>query len=172
MDRKKMNECLVRTQNGDKAAYSLFYEEAAKGVFAFLYGYYKNYARTEEAMQETFYKALKNISQYRAGSDVRAWLLQIAKNIALNDLNRAKREEWLPEENFEPLLTENPPDGTVFDALNRALDDTERRIVVLHVLWGYKHREIAEKLAMPLGTVTSKYKTSVAKLKRYLKEEM
>ena len=123
-------------------------------------------------MQETFYKALKNISQYRAGSDARAWLLQIAKNIALNDLNRAKREEWLPEENFEPLLTENPPDGTVFDALNRALDDTERRIVVLHVLWGYKHREIAEKLAMPLGTVTSKYKTSVAKLKRYLKEEM
>ena len=113
MDRKKMNECLVRTQNGDKAAYSLFYEEAAKGVFAFLYGYYKNYARTEEAMQETFYKALKNISQYRAGSDARAWLLQIAKNIALNDLNRAKREEWLPEENFEPLLTENPPDGTV-----------------------------------------------------------
>ena len=66
MDRKKMNECLVRTQNGDKAAYSLFYEEAAKGVFAFLYGYYRNYARTEEAMQETFYKALKNISQYRA----------------------------------------------------------------------------------------------------------
>ena len=71
MDRKKMNECLVRTQNGDKAAYSLFYEEAAKGVFAFLYGYYRNYARTEEAMQETFYKALKNISLYRAGSDAR-----------------------------------------------------------------------------------------------------
>lgn len=170
MNRKKMDECLVRTQNGDKAAYSLFYAETAKGVFAFLYGYYRNYARTEEGMQETYYRALKNVAQYRAGSDARAWLLQIAKNIALNDLKRAKREEVLPAEKLAPLLTEETPDGSVFDAMNRALDDTERQIVVLHVLWGYKHREIAEKLAMPLGTVTSKYKISVAKMKKYLKE--
>ena len=54
--------------------------------------------------------------------------------------------------------------------MNRALDETERQIVTLHVLWGYKHREIAEKLEMPLGTVTSKYKISVTKMKKYLKE--
>lgn len=96
--------------------------------------------------------------------------MQIAKNIALNDIRRAKREEILPSEKMEPLRTEEPPDGSVFDAMNRALDETERQIVLLHVLWGYKHREIAEKLNMPLGTVMSKYKISVAKLKKYLKE--
>ena len=171
MNRKKMDECLVRAQKGDKAAYSQFYVETAKGVFAFLYSYYRNSARTEEAMQETFYRALKNIALYRAGTDARAWLLQIAKNIALNDLSRAKREEKFTSENFQPTATETPSDGGVFDAMNRVLDDTERQIVILHVLWGYKHREIAEKLAMPLGTITSKYKTSVAKLKQYLREE-
>lgn len=165
-----MDECLVRTQGGDKAAYSLFYAETAKGVFAFLYGYYRNYARTEEAMQETYYRALKNIDRYRAGTDARAWLLQIAKNIALNDLRRAKREDILPDERLAPLLTGETPDGSVFEALHRALDETERQIVILHVLWGYKHREIAEKLEMPLGTMTSKYKISVTKLKQYLKE--
>ena len=170
MNRKKMDECLVRTQGGDKAAYSLFYAETAKGVFAFLYGYYRNYARTEEATQETYYRALKNIDRYRAGTDARAWLLQIAKNIALNDIRRAKREDILPDERLAPLLTGEKPDGSVFEALHRALDETERQIVILHVLWGYKHREIAEKLEMPLGTVTSKYKISVTKLKHYLKE--
>lgn len=170
VNRKKMDECLVRTQSGDKAAYSLFYAETAKGVFAFLYGYYRNRARTEEGVQETYYKALKNIGQYRAGSDARAWLLQIAKNIALNDIRRAKREEILPAEKLEPLRAEEPPDGSVFDAMNRALDETERQIVTLHVLWGYKHREIAAMLNMPLGTVTSKYKISVTKMKKYLKE--
>lgn len=171
MNRKKMDECLVRTQAGDKTAYSLFYAETAKGVFAFLYGYYNNYARTEEAVQETYYKALKNIAQYRAGSDARAWLLQIAKNIARNDLKQAKRESTLSDEELAPLLTEQISDGCVFDAINRALDQTEKQIVILHVLWGYKHREVAEKLQMPLGTVTSKYKVSVAKLKKYWKED-
>ena len=122
-------------------------------------------------MQETYYKALKNIAQYRAGSDARAWLLQIAKNIARNDLKQAKRESTLSDEELAPLLTEQISDGCVFDAINRALDQTEKQIVILHVLWGYKHREIAEKLQMPLGTVTSKYKVSVAKLKKYWKED-
>lgn len=44
-------------------------------------------------------------------------------------------------------------------------------MVVLHVLWGYKHREIAEWLGMPLGTVCSKYKYAIEKVKNYLKEE-
>lgn len=165
-----MDECLVKAQAGDKAAYSLFYAETAKGVFAFLYGYYKNYARTEEAVQETYYKALKYVDRYRGGTDARAWLLQIAKNIALNDIKRAAREDVLPDEKLAPMLTAEIPQGGVFEALEKALDETEKQIVILHVLWGYKHREIAKKLDMPLGTVTSKYKISVAKLKKFLKE--
>lgn len=106
-----MDECLVRTQSGDKAAYSLFYAETAKGVFAFLYGYYRNRARTEEGVQETYYKALKNIGQYRAGSDARAWLLQIAKNIALNDIRRAKREEILPRKSSNRCGRKSRPTG-------------------------------------------------------------
>ena len=165
-----MDECLVRTQSGDKAAYSLFYAETAKGVFAFLYGYYRNRARTEEGVQETYYKALKNIGQYRAGSDARAWLLQIAKNIALNDIRRAKREEILPAEKLEPLRAEEPPDGSVFDAMNRALDETERQIVTLHALTGLRHREIAALLGLPLPTVLSKYSRALKKLQLAWKE--
>ena len=59
MNRKKMDECLVRTQAGDKTAYSLFYAETAKGVFAFLYGYYNNYARTEEAVQALLARGIR-----------------------------------------------------------------------------------------------------------------
>ena len=57
------------------------------------------------------------------------------------------------------------------EALERALNERERDIVLLHVLWGFKHREIAEQLGLPLGTVTSKYKDAIAKLKKFLKEE-
>ena len=92
MDRKKLDECLVRTQKGDKGAFSRFYAETARGVFAFLYGYYRAYHRTEDATQDVYLKALKNVASYRPGTDARAWLLQIAKNTALNDLKRERRE--------------------------------------------------------------------------------
>ena len=62
------------------------------------------------------------------------------------------------------------PQTFVFDAMQRVLDVEENTIVVLHVLWGYRHREIAAMLNCPVGTVTSKYKRAVEKLKRELKE--
>ena len=171
MDRKKLADCLVRTQKGDKGAFSRFYAETARGVFAFLYGYYRAYHRTEDATQDVYLKALKNVASYRPGTDARAWLLQIAKNTALNDLKRERREAYLPEEEFERILRGERAETSAFEALERALNERERDIVLLHVLWGFKHREIAEQLGLPLGTVTSKYKDAIAKLKKFLKEE-
>ena len=55
--------------------------------------------------------------------------------------------------------------------LQKALDILEfedRQIVVLHALTGMKHREIAELLDMPVGTVLSKYKRSLEKMRKEL----
>lgn len=50
------------------------------------------------------------------------------------------------------------------------LAQDEREIVVLHVVTGLKHREIAELLEMPLPTVLSKYRRSLKKLERLVRE--
>ena len=57
------------------------------------------------------------------------------------------------------------------DLITRVLTEEEQKIVTLFVLWDYKHREIAEMLDCPIGTVTSKYKRAIGKLKKYLEEE-
>ena len=61
--------------------------------------------------------------------------------------------------------------GSALDYLLGALTEEEREIVVLHVFWGYKHREIAERLSLPLGTVTWKYSTALKKLEKYEEEQ-
>ena len=109
----------------------------------------------------------KGISTYRSGTNARAWLLQIAKNVALNDLKKKKRE--IPTENVEIGSYEYT--GTVTDVMEKVLSEEEQRIVTLHVLWKYKHREIGEILGCPTGTVTSKYKRAIEKLEKSLKEE-
>ena len=64
------------------------------------------------------------------------------------------------------------PQLTELDALTACLDEAEREIVLLHAVWQYKHREIAELTGTPLGTVTWKYKKALAKLRDYLKEDL
>ena len=58
----------------------------------------------------------------------------------------------------------------VTQALLAQLAQDEREIVVLHVVTGLKHREIAELLEMPLPTVLSKYRRSLKKLERLVRE--
>ena len=60
--------------------------------------------------------------------------------------------------------------GEIMDIMRRCLNEDEIQIVTLHVLWGYKHREISRQLGIPLGTVTSKYKRSIEKMRKALKE--
>ena len=51
------------------------------------------------------------------------------------------------------------------------LSDTERQIVVLHAVSGFKHREIAACLELPLATVLSKYHRAIKKMKTNLEKE-
>ncbi|MCM1042836.1 MAG: sigma-70 family RNA polymerase sigma factor [Corallococcus sp.] len=57
------------------------------------------------------------------------------------------------------------------DILKAALNDDEMQIVVLHAVAGYKHREIAQILGKPQGTVTWTYKNAITKLQNYLSKE-
>lgn len=55
--------------------------------------------------------------------------------------------------------------------MNKVLGEEERQIVTLHVISGFKHREIAEMLEKPLGTELWTYNNALAKLKRELRKE-
>lgn len=170
MDRLEIDKLLKKTAQGDNVAFEELYKRTNKGVFAFLYTYLHNYADAEDAMQMTYLKIKRSISTYRVGTNGRAWILQIAKNHALNELEKNKR--LVPLDEVGEIAYETPFEETgVMQTLQRVLNEEEQRIVCLHVLWGYKHREIAEIINSPTGTVTSKYKRAVEKLKRALKEE-
>jgi RNA polymerase sigma-70 factor (ECF subfamily) len=95
--------------------------------------------------------------------------LQIAKNHALNE--QKKRRATTSLDDVELIAKAEPiAESGVMEVMERVLTAEERRIVTLHVLWRYKHREIGKILDLPTGTVTSKYKRSIEKLQKNLKE--
>ena len=168
MSAKEMDALLGKIAAGDNVAFEEFYIRTKNGVYAFLRSYFTNRADVEDVMQTVYLKVKRGIGGYKRGTNARAWLLQITKNQALTELEKRKRE--IPMEDIEIVASETPTDGVVTEAMERVLTAEEKRVVTLHVLWGYKHREIAEMIGTPTGTVTSKYKRAIAKLQKYLKE--
>ena len=62
-------------------------------------------------------------------------------------------------------------DKIIVEACMKILSDEERQIVTLHAVSGFKHREIAGFLDIPLPTVLSRYNRALKKLRKYLTEE-
>lgn len=172
MNKREIDGLLSLISQGDNRAFEKLYLETKRGVYAFLSTYLTNYADCEDAMQDVYMKIKTCISQYRVGSNGLAWILQIAKNTALNELRkRTYRTQNYTQTEEESVIDVVVLRDSITDAMNRVLSDEEKRLIVLHVIWSYKHKEIAKMLNCPLGTVTSKYKRAVEKLKKYLKEE-
>lgn len=171
MKTKELDRLLIRVAQGDNNAFETLYINTRRGVYAFLYTYFHNAADTEDGMQSVYLYIKKGIHTYRPGTNASAWILQIAKNLALNELKKKKRE--IPTEEIDLGSTEYEGGrGEITELMEKILTEEEQRIVTLHVIWGYKHREIGEMLGSPTGTITSKYKRSIEKLKKSLKEEM
>lgn len=169
MDRGKLDHLLTETGKGNNGAFAEFYRQTVKGVYVFAYSYVKERTLAEDLAQDTYVAVKQKAYTYKPGTNPRAWLLQITKNLAIDELRRQKRaggvvsDERILENAARCFLN----DGTALSYMLEKLDDEKREIVILHVFWGYKHREIADMLKMPLGTVLWKYNEALKQLKQY-----
>ena len=85
---------------------------------------------------------------------------------------RGKRSD-IPEEDWDKYLEQtaaSPEDKMVLEQCMKALDDSERQVVILHAVGGMKHRETAELMGLPLATVLSKYSRAIKKLKSNVRQ--
>lgn len=166
----ELERAMIALQNGDVRQLEVIYKITSKGVFTFVLPIVKAYDLAEDVMQSTYVRAYENISSYNPGTNPRNWLLTIAKNIAFSEVKKRNREVSydFSEENVDPkgVYDLDPNlDTPAIDLANRVLNESEMNIVLLYAIGGYKHREIAELLELPLGTVTSKYNAALKKIR-------
>ena len=144
---------MLRLQRGDERAFEEIYRETGRGLFAYIRSLCRDYHIAEDMMQMTYIRLRTSIASYRAGGNPYAWLYTIARNATLNEI-RSRYEDRSP----------------VTEIMDKVLNETERQIVTLHVISGFKHREIAEILEKPIGTVMWTYNNALAKMRRALNE--
>jgi RNA polymerase sigma-70 factor (ECF subfamily) len=129
--------------------------------------------------QETLYKALANQEKYNVGTNIKAWLFTIMRNIFINDYRRKAKQQTIFDNTANDFLL-NYDRAAVF---NQA--ETDLRVKEIHeaihflpeifktpfLLYfeGYKYHEIAEALNEPLGTIKSRIHFARKLLKEQIK---
>lgn len=119
-----------------------------------------------DLVQDTTLKALSNEDKFAENTNFKGWMLTIMRNIFINNYRRSVRENTMVDSTEQAIhlnLSQDSgvetPDGAYamkeISAILKTFPDEYREPFSMH-LAGYKYEEIAEVLAMPLGTVKNR----------------
>ena len=127
----------------------------------------------EDAVQETWVRAVRRLSEFRWESRLRTWLASITVNccreLARRRAARPEAELLEPDEIPTWPATAGDPESREFlESLVRALPEGYRQILVLHDLEGYTHEEIGELLGIHAGTSKSQLSRARKTLRSWL----
>lgn len=170
----RLEDSLLKLRKGDLEGLREIYEQTSRGVFTFILPIIRDYQLAEDIMQETYVKVHDKINDYQEGTNGRNWILTIAKNLAFDELRKRKHETETDfddeREELGSYYLSDQIDTPTIKLANEILPEDEMHIVLLFAIGGYKHREIAEMLNLPLGTVTWKYHDALLKLRKAVKK--
>lgn len=156
---------------GDQKAFDYIYDATHKMVYFNILYIVKSKMTAEDLLHDTYIRAIQNLSSYQHGTNFTAWVVRIGKNLALNYIQRYKRETLtdFSEQSYRYGTTETEL-PYLFDVARKVLSEEEYQIVMMCQVAGYKRREVAAMLDMPIATITWKNNQALKKLQKHLQE--
>jgi RNA polymerase sigma-70 factor (ECF subfamily) len=176
-------ELIERIRGGEQAALDLLYRRYSSPVYSLVWKVLQNAEETEDVALDVFWQVWRQAERYDpARGAPPAWIFTLARSRAIDRLRaRSRREDRTisiddPGLNFDPLDENASPDQVVSfrqsrDAVRAAmanLSAVQREAIELAFLKGLTHVEIAERLGQPLGTVKTRIRQGLIRLRKYL----
>jgi len=174
---------IARIAAGDRDAFSRFYDLLAPTAFGLIRRVLRDPEAAAEVLQEVFWQVWREASQYdaRRGSP-EAWLVMRAKTRAIDRLRSIRRrdrtfvapgDESVARSSEEPA--ENPAvvaeDRSLIQSALAQLPEPQRRVIELAFFDGLTQSEIAARLGEPLGTVKTRARLGLERLRGALRGE-
>jgi RNA polymerase sigma-70 factor (ECF subfamily) len=138
----------------------------------------KDQETAKDLLQETMYRALANQEKYSVGTNIKAWLYTIMRNIFINNYRRKSKQNTIFDNSTNDFLLDynqstidngaesNLRMKDIYAAIH-SLPDIFKQPFMLY-FEGYKYHEIADNLGEPLGTIKSRIHFA----RRLLKEQI
>lgn len=168
-----MGELGDRLARGEQTAFAELYDTCADRLYPFLVALLDSRSDADDALQETFVRLARNRAKLATVDNLTAYVFTVARNEAMRLLERRGRLHLQSgsEELGQRAVQSDSPDAESLDALAAAiagLPDEQREIVELKTSGQLTFREIAEVLDLPQGTVATRYRAALARLKEQL----
>lgn len=177
-DDKELLELIAQQHRG---ALGVLYDRYAGALYSLAMHMLRDSGAAEEVTQDVFFNVWRRASSYNAKrGSLTAWLFSIAHHRTIDELRRRRREQTKVQSGVD--LSNKPSDGSD-DPLNHATSQYERgrlkdalhtlrpeqrEVVVLAYFGGLTHSEIAKHLGQPLGTVKTRMRLALRKLREVL----
>jgi RNA polymerase sigma-70 factor (ECF subfamily) len=167
-------------RGGDSEAFGLLYDHYHASVYRFLYYRVGSVPLAEDLTAETFFRALRSMSSFRwQGKDFGAWLMTIARNLAMDHFKagRTRLEQTTEDMATLDTTTEGPENAVLSLLTNEALLEAlsqlpteQRECLVMRFLQGLSIAETADALGRSAGAVKQLQLRGVRNLAKILPE--
>lgn len=170
-------ELIRKCIENDRRAQEELFRSYVRAMYNIVFRMVGDRDESEDIVQQAFIKVFSNLSKFEQRSTIGAWIKRIVVNTALTHLNKKERFDRLDEQQVEIEEEEEMEviPGISIEQVEQAileLPRSARTIVTLHLLEGYKHREIAEQLGIGESSSRSQYTRGRALLRQALLAQM
>ncbi len=167
-----------KLQSGDMAAFEVLFERHRRGLLAYAWGMLRDRQMAEDIVQECFLQLARNADRIEPRRGVSGWLYRVARNRAIDLLRRQQFEiasEMVGEQDQarDEVLSRSPAremeqaeELAELERVLNALETEDRDILMLRFYGGLRHREIAQTLGRPLGTILWRVHRALRQLRR------
>jgi RNA polymerase sigma-70 factor (ECF subfamily) len=173
-------QLIAQTAQGDQAALATFYDRTSPQVFGFIYKILNNREAAEEVTLDVYTQVWRQAHTYDSTRGAPgAWLMTLARTRAI-DRFRAGAAEYGQVESLDAVELfasgDDTPEQNVEGQERRryvqqalaVLTAEQRQAIALAYFYGLSQSEIAEKLQLPLGTVKTRIRLGMIRLREAL----
>lgn len=173
---ERLEDLLVQVARGDQAAFEQVYARVSAPVFGLVRRVLRDPAQSEEVTQEVLLNVWKSASRFdeKQGSGM-AWVMTMAHRRAVDRVrseqsasdrhDRAGRQDIEPAYDEVVEAVETRLEREAVRKCMNSLTELQRESVALAYYGGYSYREVAELLEVPLGTVKTRMRDGLIRLR-------
>jgi RNA polymerase sigma-70 factor (ECF subfamily) len=159
----------------DKAALSYLYDHYADALLGVISRIVQDQDVAEEVLQDAFMRYWEKIDQYDPGKGrLFTWMMRVARNLALDKLRSKGMRQQSKSDSISDNVytldksqhTESSVDAIGLENVMNELSEEQRFVVEQLYLRGYTQSEVAEEFNIPLGTVKTRLRSAMVKLRK------
>lgn len=165
-----LDNLLKNFKTNNEECVTELYLQLKKPLFIFCLSIVNDYYAAEDILHDTFIKVINNAKSYKNGSNAKAWIFTIARNTALNYINKSKNEIIQDNIEFNEAIhfTEEIESSMEFLNLIKDLEESEKEILALRLGADLDYKTIAKTLNISSVSARKRYSRAVKNLKNTL----